>query len=263
MPCSGRLWGSLLLNVLLIGAAGGVMGGMLGVGGAVVLLPLLTTFAGLSLKDASNVTIVQVVASSLISWAAYQQGRLVHLRLALYMGVASAVSGLLGGYASHALSSRTLEWLFLVVVLVAIALLLLPVTDVTIGATMAQMPPFHPLVAVGLGASVGVLAGLLGAGGGFLIVPVMIGGMHLPTRLAIGSSPVVILISASAAMIGKLLAGQIRPDLALALVVGAAPSTFLGTLIGRRLPSSVLRWMLGLLLVGIAMRGLAVLLTSQ
>ncbi|MGH2353966.1 MAG: sulfite exporter TauE/SafE family protein [Chloroflexota bacterium] len=247
----------MLTTVFAIGAAGGLLSGMLGVGGAVILLPLLTAFAGLSLKQASGITIVQVVVSSLVSWAAYQRGRLVHLELATYMGSASALGGIAGGYGSSVLSSRTLEWVFLSVVIVAIALLLIPVGELP--ATSGDLPRFNPVQAIGLGLMVGALAGLLGAGGGFLIVPLMIGALRLPTRLAIGSSPVVILISGSFGFAGKLLAGQIQPDLAAALVVSAAPCAYLGTHIGRRLPSRFLRLLLGTILVLIAVRGVLVL----
>ncbi len=239
--------------MFLIGAAGGLVSGLLGVGGAVILLPLLSTFGGLTMKEASGITIVQVVASALVSWLVYQRGRMVHLRLAVYMGTASAIGGFAGGYASQAFSPRAVEWLFLVVVLGAIVLLFLPVQEVAPKA--GEYPPFHSVLAVLLGAAVGLLAGILGAGGGFLIVPLMIGPLRLPTRLAIGSSPVVILISASFALAGKLLAGQIRPDLAAALVLGAAPSAYAGALIGRRLPSRFLRVLLGVMLVLIGARG--------
>lgn len=249
----------MLLNVFLIGAVGGIVSGMLGVGGAVILLPLLSTFGGLTLKEASGVTIVQVVVASLISWIAYQRGRLVHLRLAIHMGVISALGGLLGGYGSGAFSSRALEWVFFAIVIAAIGLLLVPVSEFVV--EKGEMPPFNRWLAMAMGGLVGSLAGLLGAGGGFLIVPLMIGTLRLPTRLAIGSSPVVILISATSGLAGKLLAGQIRPDLAAALVVGAAPCAYLGALIGRRLPSRFLRLLLGALLVLIALRS-AVLLLS-
>ncbi len=248
----------MLLNIFLIGAAGGLFSGMLGVGGAVILLPLLTTFTGLSLKEASNITIVQVVGAALVSIAAYNRARLVHLSLALHMGAAALLGGLAGGYGSQALPSFALEWLFLFVVVFAIALLFIPVHEAP--PSDARLPRFNRYQAMGLGVSVGALAGTLGAGGGFLIVPLMIGALRLPTRLAIGSSPVVILISSLAALSGKLLAGQIQLQPAVALVAGAVPMTYLGTRLGRHLSPRFLRLLLGALLVVIAVRGVVVLL---
>jgi uncharacterized membrane protein YfcA len=137
-------------------------------------------------------------------------------------------------------------------------LLLLPVRETAVAGY--DKPPFNRLQAVGLGAMAGTLAGLLGAGGGFLIVPLMIGTMRMPTRLAIGTSPAVILISSSAGLMGKVVSGQMRVDLALALVASAGPCAYLGTLIGRRLPARTLRILLGVVLVAIAVRGVLKLL---
>ena len=76
---------------------GGLLAGMLGVGGAVVLLPLLTAFAGLTLKEASSITVVQVLVSSFIGGLSFRRGGLVHTRLALWMGSAGAAGGFAGG----------------------------------------------------------------------------------------------------------------------------------------------------------------------
>lgn len=225
---------------------------MLGVGGAVVLLPLLTTFTDLSLKEASNITVVQVFASALASIGAYYRRRLIHFSLALYMGGAGFAGGLAGGYGSQALPSTALETLFLFVTLIAIALLFIPVTE---PVTITAAPPFSRAQAIGLGVSVGALAGVLGAGGGFLIVPLLIGVLRLPTRLAIGTSPVVILVGAAAALAGKLVSGQVLLAPAVALVAGAMPSAYFGTHISRRLSPRALRLTLGVVLSAIAVRG--------
>ena len=234
---------------------------MLGVGGAVILLPLLTTFTGLDLKQASNITIVQVVASSLIGWWAFRRGGLVHTRLAIWMGSGGAVGGFLGGFASGRLSVTQLEIIFLSVVLAAIILLFLPVRELAVSGD--SKPDFNVPFAVGLGTIVGALAGMLGAGGGFLIVPLMLTGLRIPMRLAIGSSSVVKLISSSFAYAGKLAGTHIDPILALALLAGAIPFTYAGTWIARRVPPRFLRGLLAVMLVGIALRSVQTLFFGQ
>ena len=233
---------------------------MLGIGGAVILLPLLTAFAGLSLKEASNITVVQVVASSLIGWWAFRRGGLVHTRLAVWMGGAGAVGGFAGGFASGRLSELQLEIIFLSVVLAALILLFLPVRELAVGGD--KMPDFNIPFAVGLGALVGTLAGMLGAGGGFLIVPLMLTGLRVPMRLAIGSSSVVKLISSAFAYAGKLVGTHIDPYLAAMLLAGAVPCTYVGTWIARRVPPRFLRLVLATMLAGIAVRSVQVLFFS-
>ena len=231
---------------------------MLGVGGAVILLPLLTTFAGLSLKEASNITVVQVMVSSFIGWLAFRRGGLVHTTLAVWMGGAGAIGGFLGGYISGRLTDLQLEILFLSVVLAAIFLLFLPVKEIAVAGD--AKPAFNRAFAAGLGGLVGVLAGMLGAGGGFLIVPLMLTGLRIPIRLAIGSSSVVKLVSSSFAYAGKLAGTHVDPLLALALLAGAVPCTYAGTWIARRVPPRILRATLIVMLILIAARSVQVLL---
>src|SRR5688500_9482837 len=114
---------------------------MLGIGGAVILLPLLSAFAGLTLKEASNITVVQVVASSLLGWWAVRRGGLVHTRLAIWLGGAGAVGGFIAGFVSGRLTELQLEVIFLSVVLAAIVLLFLPVRELAIGGD--SMPAFN------------------------------------------------------------------------------------------------------------------------
>jgi uncharacterized protein len=251
----------VLLNILLIGAVGGALSGMLGVGGAVILLPLLTTFAGLTLKEASNITVVQVVASSLIGWWSYRRGGLVHTRLAVVMGLAGAIGGFAGGYGTGRFTDGQLEVIFLGVVLMAIALLFIPIKDVA--ALGDDMPHFNVLLALGIGGIVGILAGLLGAGGGFLIVPLMLVGLRMPVHLAIGSSSIVKLITSSFAYAGKLLGTHIDPFLAATLLVSSVPFTYLGTYIAKRSSARVLRIVLSTILILIAVRSIFILLTTS
>ena len=230
---------------------------MLGIGGAVILLPLLTAFAGLSLKEASNVTVVQVVVSSLIGWWAFRRGGLVHTKLAMWMGSAGAVGGFAGGFVSGRLSEIQLEVIFFSVVLDALVLLFLPVRELAVSGDVK--PDFNIPFAIGLGGLVGALAGMLGAGGGFLIVPLMLTGLRIPMRLAIGSSSVVKLISSSFAYAGKLVGTHIDPVLAITLLAGAIPCTYAGTWIARRVPPRYLRGVLVVMLVGIALRSVQTL----
>jgi uncharacterized protein len=239
--------------LFFVGAIGGLLSGLLGVGGAVVLLPLLTTFAGMSLKQASNVTIVQVVAAALVSVRLHYPQRLIHVRLAIVMGSASLAGGLIGGLGSAALPPLTVEALFLLVVFVALALLTLP-TD-QFFTTTDGFPRVPPIRAAAIGLMAGALAGILGAGGGFLIVPLLIGPLHLPTRLAVGTSPAVILIGSIAAMIGKALSRQILVVPAAILVTGAIPFTYLGARLSARLSPRSLRLLLAAVLLVIALRG--------
>src|SRR5262249_11366267 len=86
-----------------------------------------------------------------------------------------------------------------------------------------------------LGLAGGVLAGMVGAGGAFLLLPLMLYVLHVPARSAVGSSLGVVAIGATAGAIGKLITGQIPGWPALALVAGALPAAQLGAATSKRL----------------------------
>jgi uncharacterized membrane protein YfcA len=89
--------------------------------------------------------------------------------------------------------------------------------------------------------TVGTLAGLVGAGGAFLLVPLLITVVGVPIRVTIGSSLAITALSAVTGFAGKLLTGQISWGPALCVALGALPGAQLGTLASRRLSGDWLR----------------------
>jgi uncharacterized membrane protein YfcA len=102
-------------------------------------------------------------------------------------------------------------------------------------------PVFSRLRATSVAGSVGLAAGLVGAGGGFLLVPLFLVIVDIPIRVAIGSSLAITALGAVAGFVGKLVTGQIPLAPTLAVVAGAVPGAQLGAAASRRLPPFGLR----------------------
>jgi uncharacterized membrane protein YfcA len=109
-------------------------------------------------------------------------------------------------------------------------------------------------VAFGAALAIGLLSGLVGVGGAFLVIPVMIYFLGLPTRAAIGSSLGVLLVSAVAGVAAKLVTGQVLLPWAAAVVAGALPGTWAGATASRRVPARGLRLALAVLVTVTATR---------
>jgi uncharacterized membrane protein YfcA len=92
--------------------------------------------------------------------------------------------------------------------------------------------------------TVGVAAGLIGAGGAFLLVPLLLVVVKVPIRLAIGSSLGIIALGATAGFIGKLATGQVPLAAALAVAVGALPGAQVGATLSYRVAGHRLKWVL-------------------
>ena len=109
-------------------------------------------------------------------------------------------------------------------------------------------------LAVGLGTLVGLVLGLIGAGGGFLLVPLMVYGLGVPVRTAVGSSLAIVALGGLGGMIGKAASHQVTWMFALALIVGALPGAYLGAATSRRLSPDTLARILGILLAFVAVQ---------
>jgi hypothetical protein len=118
----------------------------------------------------------------------------------------------------------------------------------------AEMAPFHRPLALLTGGGVGAGAGLVGAGGAFLLVPLLITVVGIPTRITIGSSLVITLWTAAAGVVGKLMTGQVPFAPAVALVLGAIPGAQAGGWASRRFGVRSLKGLLTGLTTLVALR---------
>jgi hypothetical protein len=115
-------------------------------------------------------------------------------------------------------------------------------------------PTFSRPLAFGLGAGVGLLAGMVGAGGAFILIPGLLYLVRIPLRLTIGTSLWIVVASSIAGLVGKAVTGQIDWPLALALLAGALPAGRLGAIVSRRTHPTRLATVLGLMIALVALR---------
>ena len=125
-------------------------------------------------------------------------------------------------------------------------------------ASWVRMSAVGPLA---LGAAVGILTSLMGVGGGFIMVPVMIYALKMPTKIVVGTSLFQLLFTTAAVSVMQ--AGvnhSVDPFLALILILGSVLGTKLGARLGARLPAEKLRLILALVVVAVAAKMVVTLL---
>lgn len=221
---------------VLVGVALGVLGG----GGSILTVPILVYLAGLDAKHAIAMSLFVVGVTSAIGVVAHARAGRVRWRTGLVFG-AAAMAGAYGGGRLAALIPG--GWLLagfgVMMLATAIAMLREPRT-----ATSARHELSVPL-AVSEGVVVGAVTGLVGAGGGFLVVPalVLLGG--LPMAVAVGTSLVVIAMKSFAALAGYLASVHIDWTLALAVTAAAVAGGVLGGRLAGRVPERLLRKVFG------------------
>jgi uncharacterized membrane protein YfcA len=251
--------------IFLISLVVGGLGSMLGIGGGVLLIPLLTGVFGIPIKTAIGASIISVIATSSAAGAVYVGRGLTHTRLAMVLEIATTLGALAGGLTAVFLAPRLLAGIFaLVLAYVVYSMRRLPKQDVAARPTgLLDSDYVDPLtgqtvrygvrnLGPGLGASfiAGNVSGLLGIGGGIIKVPIMSLVMGLPLRAAIGTSNFMIGITAATSAIIYYQHGYLDPQVAIPTALGVLVGAQIGTRVGGRIQSQRLKQIFqGLLLV--------------
>jgi uncharacterized membrane protein YfcA len=177
----------------------GISLGALGSGGSIITLPILVYVIGVAPKSAVGMSICIVGGTSLLGALLHWRRGNLHPRAVLLFCATGIPAAYLGSLATHAVPSNILLLLFAALMAVVGSLLLLgkrPVHDPKLE------PSAQNCLTSGLG--VGLITGLLGVGGGFLIVPALIWFAGLDTRRAIGTSLGIIAINSIGGIAGQL-----------------------------------------------------------
>jgi len=284
-----------IVLILLYGSLVGFLSGLVGVGGGFLITPLLI-FTGIPPIVAVSTGSAQMAGTA--SGASYLHWR--HGNIDFKMGLILLIGSWLGGGFGVYLAKVLLRAgqfgnvvVFLYVILlgfIGVSMLIESVRAVaragkpgagnagakaasnsllrnlvqrlpwqmTFPASEVRMSAAGPLL---LGAAVGILTSLMGVGGGFIMVPVMIYVLEMPTKIVVGTSLFQLLFTTAAVSIMQ--AGinySVDPFLALLLILGSVLGTKLGARLGARLPAEKLRLILALVVVAVAAKMIVTLL---
>jgi uncharacterized membrane protein YfcA len=216
---------------LLLTLSMGVLLGLLGGGGSILTVPILVYVVGMETKSAVATSLLVVAISSLVGAVQHARNRNVWLRMALVFGGVAMIGAYGGARLAAFVPARAILLAFAGMMAITGVLMLRGGRG---ERTPSAAPASLPRLAVeGLG--VGSLTGLVGAGGGFLVVPALITLGGLPIHAAVGTSLLVIAINATAALLGYLTHVTVDVRIA-ALVIGAAVT---GSWLGGRLAARV------------------------
>lgn len=234
----------LALVVLALGFAGGVASGVLGVGGGIVMAPALLyvpRLAGVGtfdMKEVTGLTITQGLLACLSGTIGHGRYGCVSRGLVTAMGPAVVAGALAGAVASSRVGGRALMILLAALAGAAAVLMWLPKVD-------AEDRPLNLTLAAVLALGVGLLGGMVGQGGSFLLVPLMLHVLRVPTRVAIGSNLALVLLSSAAGLVGKIATAQVPLLAAGTLALGTLPGAQVGSVLSHRVPARGLRVALG------------------
>jgi uncharacterized membrane protein YfcA len=240
-----------VLFLIAAGSLAGITGALLGIGGGVVLVPLLVFGFNLPLEEAVPASLMCVVASSCAAAASYVDNRLSDIRLGLTLELATVVGAISGGLVAAYLAPAMVAVVFgLFTFYVALQILVMRSRREEPVAA-AYKPANYPLGITGSFVA-GGLSALLGVGGGPLKVPLMSYGMRVPFKVASATSNLMIGVTGAASVASYAWRGHVKLSLVSPLVVGVLAGAYLGSRLMPRVPTVVLKRLFALVLLVVA-----------
>ncbi len=221
------------------GLAGGLLSGMFGIGGGIVLVPLLGLALGLNQHQAQGVTLAAMLLPNGLPAVLHYRRMGVPIRWRL---VAILVAGFLGGvYGGSLLANRIpeapLRWGFAAFLVLMAARMLLARTPSAGGGELTGPPPHPVLPGLTIGCIGGVSSGLLGIGGGVVIIPLLAAWLRMPQHEAQATSLAVMLPPIF--LPGVIVYAAAQNGLPWAILGGVAAGFMAGAFFGARLATSV------------------------
>ncbi|WP_042352368.1 sulfite exporter TauE/SafE family protein [Bacillus massiliigorillae] len=247
-----------IVTIFLIGLVGSFISGMVGIGGSIINYPMLLYippllgFTAFSAHDVSGISAVQVVFATIGGVWAYRNSGYLNKNLILYMGTAILIGSFAGGYGSDLMPETAVNFIYAILATIATIMMFIPKKG--LDDVPANQVKYNKILAVILALIVGIAAGIVGAGGSFILVPIMLVVLKIPTRMTIATSLAVAFISSIGSTIGKISTGQISYLPAAVLIVSSLIASPIGAKIGQKMNTKVLQVVLAILIMATAIK---------
>lgn len=248
-----------MLAAIAIAVGAGLFGSLLGLGGGIFVVPLLTGVLGISTHHAIGASVVAVVATSIVGSSAYLRLGVVNIQLGMRLELATVAGAILGALSLTFANPRLLNAIFGVVLLYTGIFMVrgggaehveepvgppgpldfsffAPVRKITVRYRVRRLRTGIALSLVG-----GYVSGILGVGGGVFNVPAMSILMGVPIKVAAATSAYMIGVTGTASAFIQYAHGLIDPVLAFPVVVGVMAGALLGPRLSRLVPTKRLQ----------------------
>jgi uncharacterized membrane protein YfcA len=258
--------------ILILGAyLAGLVGSLTGLGGGVVVIPLLTLVFHVDIRYAIGAALLASIANSSGAASAYIKEGITNIRLGMFLEIATTVGAVIGALIAVYTPTNTIAILFGAVLLFSAAMTLRKKNQeaLTEGSKWSALlkldnsyptpdgPVKYKLKNVGGGFSImtlaGVMSGLLGIGSGALKVLAMDTTMKIPFKVSTTTSNFMIGVTAAASAVVYLQRGYMDPGIAFPVVLGVLGGAFTGAKLLTKINPTTLRWIFCIAITFVAM----------
>ena len=211
----------MIVELILVGIFIGTMSGFFGIGGGMILVPILLVL-GFDIKDAIGISIVQMVFSSVFgSYLNHKKGSLI-IGEGIFVGLGGFMGGYIGGASTEFIPDVVLQVTFFALLLFALFRLFFSKNH----EDDAQTKSLNKALLFSVGVGIGIFSITLGIGGSIILTPLLVGLLHYPLKKAVSAGLFFVVFSSVAGMISRLSSGTIDFNngllVAIASLVGVA-----------------------------------------
>jgi len=238
------------LWLIPLGFAAGLLGSIIGLGGGIIIVPVLTFF-GFSPALAASNSIFAVFSNAIASSISYAKQRRIEYSIGLKLGILSIPGTVVGAFISSEITPSIFKILF--------ALILISASIYIFSKRKIEQKNYNlskqiMILAIGASFVAGIISGLFGVGGGIIFVPLMVVAMGLSMKNAAPTSQFILLFASGSALVTHTILGH--PDFYQALLL--ATGAFVGGLIGARLSLEIkensLKILISMVMIAVAVK---------
>jgi len=250
----------------LLGFLIGTVASMVGVGGGVFIVPLLTLLYEFSPSNAVGTSLTTIIFTSLASTANYSRQKRIYYKTGLILAIATVPGAYLGAYVTSIIEERLLGLLFTVFLFFVALRMIFKLSfsrtrhsdkekSTLVDSERSLLASRNKiLLGVALSFFGGLSSGLLGIGGGSLLVPIMVLAMDIPMHITVATSMFTMIFTSTSGVIKHYSLGNINFKYALLLVLGTVFGAQLGAYTSKRISGRNLRRIFGIVLVLVSIR---------
>lgn len=247
-----------IVVLFLIGLFGSFLSGMLGIGGSIInyplllYIPILLGVGSLSSSEVAGILAIQVFFATISGIWAYRKDGYLNKSLILTMGISVLAGSFIGGFGSDLLTDGNINFVYAILASIAAIMMFIPNRYVEQQAN--SNVKFNYWIAIIAAFIVGLGAGIVGAAGAFLLVPIMLVVLKIPTRVTIASSLAITFLSSIGSAMGKIITDQVLSGPAAVLIIASLIAAPIGAKLGKKINTKILRAILSFLILATAIK---------
>lgn len=210
-----------MIELIFLGAGVGTLSGFFGIGGGTILVPALMLL-GHEIKDAIGISVIQMVFSSVYGSYLNRKNKTLDVGMGLVIGAGGFIGALSSGFIVSKIDDKTLEIIFLTFAIFALSRLFFKTKVEKVEKNVNRVILFL------IGVVLGVLGMIIGVGGSILLVPILVGFLHVDLKKAISAGLFFVVFSSISGLISHSLSREI--DFQSGVIVGLA--SLIGVYVG-------------------------------